>query len=89
MALMWESHLQETLTDNEHLKPKCSWVVQVYFSSFATTSRGVVILKHRKLLFQLVLCVKERYPRLVIIKGVLHGEEMAVMNFCCCCWVSL
>lgn len=74
VALLQESHLD----DNEHLKLK-----QIYCSSFTSSSRWVVILMHRSLPFQLKTCVKDKYGRFVIIKGVLHGEEMSIMNLYC------
>ena len=79
MALLQESHLE----DNEHLKLKYSWVGQVYFSSFTTSSRGVVILIHKNLPFQLKKCIKDKYGRFVIINGVLHGKEITIMNLYC------
>lgn len=59
--------LQEThLKDTEHVKLKHEWVAQVFFSSFASNSQGVCILIH-----------KSRY---VIVKGILFGKSITVMN---------
>uniref|UniRef100_A0A3B5MBT9 exodeoxyribonuclease III n=1 Tax=Xiphophorus couchianus TaxID=32473 RepID=A0A3B5MBT9_9TELE len=44
--------LQEThLTDEEHKKYLREWVGQVYFSSYSTNKRGVIILIHKNLPF--------------------------------------
>ncbi|XP_069779157.1 uncharacterized protein [Narcine bancroftii] len=44
-----ESHL----TDKEHLKLKREWVGQVFYSSFNSKAKGVAILVHKNLQFQL------------------------------------
>lgn len=79
VALLQESHLD----DNEHLKLKYSWVGQVYFSSFTTSSRGVVILIHKNLPFQLKKSIKDKYVRFVIVNGVLNDKEITIMNLYC------
>lgn len=79
MALLQETHLE----DSEHLKLKYSWVGQAYFSSFTTSSRGVAILIHKDLPFQVKKCMKDNYGRFVIINGVLHGKEITIMNLYC------
>lgn len=68
VSLLQGSHLKE----NEHLK--YSWVGQVYFSSFTTSSRGVVILIHKNLPFQL-MCIKDKYGRFVIYKWCLTRQR--------------
>uniref|UniRef100_A0A3P9IGB8 exodeoxyribonuclease III n=1 Tax=Oryzias latipes TaxID=8090 RepID=A0A3P9IGB8_ORYLA len=79
VALLQETHLN----DNEHLKLKHGWITQVYFSSFTTSSRGVVILMNRSFPFQIETCIKDTYGRYVFIKGVLQGEEITIMNLYC------
>ena len=79
VAPLQESHLE----DNEHLKLKYSWVGQVHFSSFTTSSRGVVILIHKNLPFQLKKCIKDKYGRFVIINRVLNGKEITIVNLYC------
>lgn len=76
VVLLQEFHLE----DNEQLKLKYGWIGQVYFSSFTTSSRGVIILIHKNLPFQLKKCTKDKYGRFVIINGFLHDIEITIMN---------
>ncbi len=76
IALLQETHL----TDVEHSKLQQGGVGQLFFSSFSSSSRGVVILLRRTLPFQLLDCFKDKGSHYVIIKGLLHGEEIAIMN---------
>ena len=78
IALLQESHLY----DSKHLKLKHSWIGRRKFFLF-TTSRGVVVLIHNNLPFQLVKSSKDKYGRFVILKGILHGEEITIMNMYC------
>lgn len=76
IALLQETHLN----DKEHLKLQQEGVGQVFFSSFTPRSRGVAILFKKGLPFQLVNCIKDTGGRYLTVKGVLYGEEIAVMN---------
>lgn len=79
VALLQESHLE----DREHLKLTHSWAGQAYFSSFTSSSRGVVILINKNLQFKIITCIKDKYGRFVIVKGLLRGEEITIMNLYC------
>ena len=73
--------LQEThLNDSEHLKLQQGGFGQFYFSSFTSRSRGVAILIQGNLPFKLVDCSKDMTGCYVIVRGILYGEEIAIMN---------
>lgn len=76
IALLQETHL----TDSEHLKLQQGGFGQVYFSSFTSRSRGVAILIQRNVPFKLIDCTKDTAGCYVIVRGVLYGEEIAIMN---------
>uniref|UniRef100_A0A3Q2NYD6 exodeoxyribonuclease III n=1 Tax=Fundulus heteroclitus TaxID=8078 RepID=A0A3Q2NYD6_FUNHE len=68
--------LQEThLTDEEHKKYLREWVGQVYFSSYSTNKRGVIILIHKNLPLTVVDTFKDTEGRIILIKGILNGEN--------------
>uniref|UniRef100_A0A3B5QWP6 exodeoxyribonuclease III n=1 Tax=Xiphophorus maculatus TaxID=8083 RepID=A0A3B5QWP6_XIPMA len=68
--------LQEThLTDEEHKKYLREWVGQVYFSSYSTNKRGVIILIHKNLPFTVSDTFKDSEGRIILIKGILYGER--------------
>ncbi len=76
IALLQETHLN----DLEHQKFGRDWVGQLYYSSFSTKKRGVIILIHKNLPFQLQTSYSDKEGRTVIIKGVLYGEEVVIAN---------
>lgn len=43
-------------------------------------SRGVAILFKKSLSFQMTNCIQDRGGQFVIVKGVMCGEEIAIMN---------
>lgn len=51
-----------------------------FFSSFTSRSRGTVILIRKNLPFTPLDCIRDTDGRFVIVKGVLYGEEIAIMN---------
>lgn len=53
---------------------------QAHFSSFTSRSRGVVSLTKKGVPLQSVEVAKDTRGRYVILKGLLHGEEIAFMN---------
>lgn len=53
---------------------------QVYCSSFTSKSRGVAILIKKNVLFKLLDCIKDTSGCYVMIKGLLFGEEIALLN---------
>lgn len=78
IALLQETHL----TDEEHKKLKREWVGQVYFSSFLSNKRGVVILINKNTPFALENSISDDQGRYVIIKGYIWGKYF---NWVCLC----
>lgn len=76
IALLQETHLE----DQEHLKLKRDWVGEAFFSSYTSNSRGVCILINKKLPFKLESCVKDSNGRYIIIKGLLYGKYISILN---------
>lgn len=76
IALLQETHLN----DSEHLKLRQEGFGQVYCSSFTSKSRGVAILIKKNVLFKLLDCIKDTSGCYVMIKGLLFGEEIALLN---------
>lgn len=76
IALLQETHLK----DIEHIKLKREWVGQVFFSSFTSNSRGVCILIHKSLPFKVEKCIRDEGGRYVMVKGLLFGERISIMN---------
>uniref|UniRef100_A0A8C1R9D1 exodeoxyribonuclease III n=1 Tax=Cyprinus carpio TaxID=7962 RepID=A0A8C1R9D1_CYPCA len=67
--------LQEThLSDNEHNKYLREWVGQVYYSSYSTSKRGVIILIHKNLPLVVTDTYKDTEGRIILAKGTLYGE---------------
>lgn len=76
IAFLQETHLK----DAEHIKLKREWVGQVFFSSFASNSQGVCILIHKSLPFKAETCIQDVGGRYIIVKGVLFGKSITLMN---------
>lgn len=76
IALLQETHLNDT----EHLKLQQGGFNQVYFSSFTSRSRGVAILTHKNSNFRILDCKKDALGCYVIIKGIISGEEITILN---------
>lgn len=74
VALLQETHL----TDLEHLKLKCDWVGQIYYSSFNSKSKWVAILIHKHLTFTLDKVIRDTEGRFVVITGCLYGERILI-----------
>lgn len=73
--------LQEThLTDEEHKKYHREWFGQIFFSSHSTSKRGVITLIHKNLPFTVMASCKDTEGRYVLVKGVLHGENILLGN---------
>ena len=61
---------QEThLSDLEHIKLRRSWVGQVFYSSYNSSSSGVAILMHRSLAFKVEKEIKDKEGHYVLISG--------------------
>lgn len=76
IALLQETHLN----DQEHLKLQRGGFVQVFFSSFTSRSRGVAILVKKNLQFSVLDCVNDKSGRYVIVKGVIQGVTISILN---------
>ena len=76
LAMIQETHLDE----EESLKLKRDWVGQVYFSTFNSRKRGVVILVKRNLDFQVFKHYADKDGRWVILDAALYGQKMTVVN---------
>lgn len=76
IALLQETHLK----DQEHLKLKRDWVGQTFFSFYTSNSRGVCIMINKTLPFKLEPCVKDSSGRYIIIKGLLYGKYISILN---------
>ena len=76
IALLQETHLD----DEEHKKYCREWVGQIFFSSYSTSKRGVIILLHKNLPFTVTATFKDTEGRYVLVKGVLHGENILLGN---------
>lgn len=64
------------LNNSEHLKLQHG----CFFSSFTLKSQGVAIVIQRNVPFKLLDCTKDTAGCYVIVRGILHGEEIAIMN---------
>ncbi len=72
---------QEThLNDVEHRKYLRERVGQVYFSSYSSNKKGVIILIHKNLPFTVTDSYKDIDGRVVLVKGVLCGENVMLGN---------
>lgn len=76
IAMLQETHL----SDVEHVKLQQGLFGQVFFSSFTTKSRGVALLIRKNLPFKMSDYIKDQRGRYVIIKGILHGQNIVLMN---------
>uniref|UniRef100_A0A3Q3G7C3 exodeoxyribonuclease III n=1 Tax=Labrus bergylta TaxID=56723 RepID=A0A3Q3G7C3_9LABR len=71
--------LQEThLSDLEHIKLRRTWVGQVFYSSYNSSSPGVAILMHRSLAFKVDKEIKDKEGRYVLISGYISGEHIVI-----------
>lgn len=69
IAMFQETHL----TDKEHLKLKQGGYNHIFFSSFTSKARGVILL-HKSLTFQ------ENSVRFVIVQGLLNSDPITLVN---------
>ena len=73
--------LQEThLTDNEHAKLKQGGCSYIFFSSYTSQARGVAILLHKNVPFQVISVIKDPFRRFVIVQGLLHSEPITLVD---------
>ena len=79
IAFLQESHLE----DKDNVKLKRGWVGHVFATSFSSYNRGVVILINKNLAFRSLSCITDTQGRYVIVKGVLSGKNITLMNLYC------
>lgn len=71
--------LQEThLSELEHIKLRSSWLGQVFYSSYNSSSHGLAILIHRSLAFKLDKEIKDKEGCYVLISGYIFGEHIII-----------
>lgn len=61
------------MNDKEHSGLRHKWVGHIYFSSFTTSSREVVILVNKNVNFKILNSVKDKRGCYVIVKRLLYG----------------
>ncbi len=76
IAFIQETHLNEA----ESVKLKRDWVGQVYYSTYSSRKRGVIILIRRNINFQLIKQYVHREGRWVILDAVMEGQGMTLAN---------
>ena len=73
--------IQEThLTDVEHLKLRRDWVGHVFFSSFTSYARGVVVLINKDIRLKLNSVEKDKSGRFLLIDCVLNTNRVTLVN---------
>lgn len=76
IAFLQESHL----TDAEHCKLGKQWQGQIYYSSFTSQARGVVILLRKGIPFQLEHLERDKGGRYVLVRGFLANKSVTMLN---------
>lgn len=76
ICLLQESHL----IDAQHISLKTEWFNQIYFSSFNSKQRGVVILINKNTPFYLKCSISDPEGRYIIINGILGDENVTIAN---------
>lgn len=79
IAFLQETHLE----DKDNAKLQRNWVGQVFTTSYSSFSRGVAILVSKNLAFRSLNCVKDSQGHYVIVRGVLSGKAVTLMNIYC------
>lgn len=73
--------LQEThMTTGETIKIQRRWHGQVFSCCYASNARGVMILIHKSIPFQVEKVVKDPAGRFIIIEGFLFGDKINLIN---------
>lgn len=76
IALLQETHLNEA----EHIRLTRQWQGQTFYSSFTSKSRGVATLIGKNVPLQIDDVVKDKQGRYLILKGILAGEPITLVN---------
>lgn len=73
--------LQETyLTSDEVIRLRRRWQGQVFAANFSSRARGVVILIHKSIPFQINATTLEPGGRFIILQGNLFGQHLNLVN---------
>uniref|UniRef100_A0A3B5R0Z3 Reverse transcriptase domain-containing protein n=1 Tax=Xiphophorus maculatus TaxID=8083 RepID=A0A3B5R0Z3_XIPMA len=56
------------------------WQGQVYHSSFTSHARGVIILIHKSITFQIIRTIKDPYGRYIIVQGHISTLKLNLIN---------
>lgn len=73
--------LQEThLTQDEAIRLRRRWQGQVFAANFSSQSRGVVILIHKSIPFQINSTTLDPGGRFIILQGNLFGQYLNLVN---------
>lgn len=76
IALIQETHLD----DEESLKLKRDWVAQVYYSTYSSRKRGVIILIRRNWDIQVFKNYADQEGRWVVLDACLQGQRVTLVN---------
>ena len=76
VAYLQESHL----SDMDHEKLGKQWQGQIFYSSFTSQSRGVVILIRKGIPFQAEQVEKDRGGRYVMVSGFIGEQRVTMLN---------
>lgn len=73
--------LQEThLLEKDTIKIRRRWQGSVYTTSFSSQARGVMILIHKTVPFQVKHVLKDKFGRYLIVQGSLLSENLNLVN---------
>lgn len=73
--------LQEThIRHSEQRRLRCSWISQVFQSSFSSKVRGVAILIRKSVPFKHISTISDPNGRYVIVSGLLSSTHVTLLN---------
>ena len=73
--------LQETHTlDKENIKISRRWPGRIFAASFSTQARGVMILIHNSVPFEVTNEIKDTFGRYIIIQGSILSTKLNLVN---------
>uniref|UniRef100_A0A9J8AJL4 exodeoxyribonuclease III n=1 Tax=Cyprinus carpio carpio TaxID=630221 RepID=A0A9J8AJL4_CYPCA len=73
--------LQEThIKHSDQWRLKCSWVSQIYQSTFSSKARGVAILFRRNVPFQHISTISDPNGRYIIVTGHILSRHVSFLN---------
>ena len=76
LAFIQETHLN----DDESVKLKRDWVGQVYFNTYSSWKRGVIILDRKNIDIRVLKHYSHQEGRWVILDAVLEGQKITFVN---------